>query len=167
MPGAWTAPSTWTSGQIVTDTQLNAQLRDNLLWLGGTGGIITQVVAAVATGTNPTTTSTSPVPLIDPTLTITTLAGSSLLAIAQLTVSNTAVGAVNSFFLGLNSTATTGGVMTFTQGAAGGSTIVTLTAVSTSTSAATQTLEVFWACSSGTLTRNGFLEGIICVEIRR
>lgn len=32
---AWTAPSTWTNGAVVTDTQLNQQLRDNMLYLKG------------------------------------------------------------------------------------------------------------------------------------
>jgi len=30
---AWTAPRTWVSGELVTSTQLNEQLRDNLLLL--------------------------------------------------------------------------------------------------------------------------------------
>lgn len=32
---AWTAPATWVSGAILTAAQLNTQLRDNLLSLGG------------------------------------------------------------------------------------------------------------------------------------
>lgn len=32
---AWTAPVTWTAGQIVGASDLNAQIRDNMLWLQG------------------------------------------------------------------------------------------------------------------------------------
>jgi hypothetical protein len=37
---AWTAPSTWTNGSVVTDTQLNQQLRDNMKYLHGDSGAI-------------------------------------------------------------------------------------------------------------------------------
>lgn len=36
---AWTAPSTWVAGAILTAAQLNTQLRDNLLTLGNTAWV--------------------------------------------------------------------------------------------------------------------------------
>jgi hypothetical protein len=38
---AFTTPSTWTNGNVVTDTQLNQQLRDNLRYLKGLDGAVT------------------------------------------------------------------------------------------------------------------------------
>jgi hypothetical protein len=38
---AWNSPATWTNGAIVTDTDLNQQLRDNLRYLKGLDGTIT------------------------------------------------------------------------------------------------------------------------------
>jgi hypothetical protein len=36
---AWSAPSTWTDGVLVTATQLNAQIRDNARYLKGLDGV--------------------------------------------------------------------------------------------------------------------------------
>ena len=37
---AYTSPATWTGGQLVSATDLNTQLRDNMLFLAGTTGVL-------------------------------------------------------------------------------------------------------------------------------
>jgi len=51
---AWTAPSTWSNGSVVTDTQLNQQLRDNMLYLKASptfdGGVNVGTATGAGTG---------------------------------------------------------------------------------------------------------------------
>lgn len=41
---AWTIPVTWTAGQIVGASDLNAQIRDNMIYASGTGRPINKVL---------------------------------------------------------------------------------------------------------------------------
>jgi hypothetical protein len=34
----WTAPRTWVAGEVVTEVMMNSNIRDNLLYLAGTAG---------------------------------------------------------------------------------------------------------------------------------
>ena len=52
---AWTAPSTWVAGAILTAAQLNTQLRDNMLFLNATTNVV-QTTVSGATGVANTTT---------------------------------------------------------------------------------------------------------------
>lgn len=51
---AWTAPSTWVSGAILTAAQLNTQLRDNMLAIGDAWTSYTPTWTNVTLGTSPT-----------------------------------------------------------------------------------------------------------------
>jgi hypothetical protein len=55
MPSTWTSPVTWNPGQVVAASDLNAQLRDNLIYLFARP----QNVVKRDNGANYTTTSTS------------------------------------------------------------------------------------------------------------
>src|SRR5581483_2732210 len=95
MPGAWSGtPTTWTPGLVVTDVMLNAELRDRMLWLGGTTGLITQV-ASVVIGSNFTTTSATPVDVTGATVTLTTTGGTVMLWFSGPAHAVTGQGALN------------------------------------------------------------------------
>jgi hypothetical protein len=56
---AWTAPRTWVTGELVTASQFNAQIRDNNMFLGGLHGALVQLDdnhADLASGTTTTVT---------------------------------------------------------------------------------------------------------------
>jgi len=47
---AWTAPRTWVVGEVVTAAQMNAHVRDNLVYLKGGAGAITIDSGVTVTG---------------------------------------------------------------------------------------------------------------------
>lgn len=66
---AWTAPRTWSTGELVTATMMNTHVRDNLLALK------TPPAASVATFSATSTTSTTFVDYLDVTITFNTEGG--------------------------------------------------------------------------------------------
>lgn len=72
MPAVWTQPITWEVDQLVTEGDLNEQVRDNLEWLKDPPR------AAVALAANIATTSTAFVDAPGLTLTLTTAGGALL-----------------------------------------------------------------------------------------
>src|SRR5436309_5601123 len=57
---AWTAPATWTVGQLVTAATMNTHVRDNLKYLKGQAGQVAIEDAINATGTVRATSQTTP-----------------------------------------------------------------------------------------------------------
>ena len=55
---AWTTPLTWAVGQLVTASQMNTHVRDNLNYLKGAAGTITFDAGAAITGAVSATTAT-------------------------------------------------------------------------------------------------------------
>jgi hypothetical protein len=95
----WTAPRTWTSGEVVTDIILNSHVRDNLVALAGTDGKVLTMSYSMA-GSAATTTSTSFVAIPGfTTASMTTLAGSFVVVFAWLSLNGSVAG--NSMYLGV------------------------------------------------------------------
>jgi len=88
----WTTPATFTGGQLVGASDLNTQLRDNLLWLGGSGGVITQYVT-VLMNTGVATTSNVPVAIAGAVTPTMTTASGLVLVSWQLGMSHSVPGA--------------------------------------------------------------------------
>jgi len=54
---AWTAPATWTTGQVVTAAELNEQIKDNETYLKGQTDRLDNVAQSVVTGSRAFNTS--------------------------------------------------------------------------------------------------------------
>lgn len=91
MTAAWTAPKTWNTNDLVTATDLNTHLRDNLDWLKAPP--TANYVANQASDYTTTSTSFVNVDGTNLSLTITTTGGNVLIGFSGA-VSNTAAGSV-------------------------------------------------------------------------
>ena len=168
MPGAWTSPITWTPGQIVTDANLNSALRDNLLWLGNTDGLITQNAQYHAVQNNTTTSATAVSLPGAVTPAITTVSGSIVLVSYSVSVSNSAAGNVITLYLQVDAGGYTIALAICTSPAAnyietlGGSVIISGLGI------ASHTFSLGWSTSAGTATQNNTVfTTLTAIEIRR
>ena len=168
MAGAWTAPSTWTPGLVVTDVMLNAQLRDNMLWLGGTAGAITQNTFQAGVSSGPTTASASPafVDLPDLSTGITT-AGGDLIAIAIAQVSNSTVNDGVNMALSLDAASEVGSTG-MTSATANASACIVAVWRWSAPSAGAHTVKARWnASGGGTAASTGTNRLLLLLELRR
>ncbi len=165
MPGAWTAPSTWTNGTVVTDVMLNAQIRDNMLWLGGTAGAITQSVFA-SSATTETTTSNSGVTMTAPSAAITTVGGDVLLY-GGGSFANSSAGAINSLYIFIDG-ALNGPMALWTQAGSNAFASITVVWKPSTPSSAPHTYALGWATTAGTLTTTTQANRwMLALEVRR
>ncbi len=163
----WTLPATWTAGQLVLASDLNTWLRDNMLWLVGTAGVITQIASAVGTTSSVTTTSTSLVALADPVISLTTLAGSNVVAIFNGNFQCTSLGAGMTFNIAMDGNSGANVSVLIHAKVANYNESVALVAMFPAVTAAAHSFQAQWSTTAGTLKRDTVGSNLVLVEFRR
>lgn len=163
---AYTSPRTWSSGETVTDVIMNSAVRDNLLWIAGTTGVITQSVYA-SSATVETTTSSTPVVMTNPVATITP-GGGDLLLFAGVSLANSTVAATSDLSISADGSVLTGSLAHWTQPVANYFVALSLQFRIPSPSAVSHTYGLGWATNAGTLTTTALMNRwMLVLEIRR
>jgi hypothetical protein len=165
MPGSWTSPRTWVDGETETASIFNTHVRDNLLYLGGLTGAITQSGRAVATTSGPTTTSSTPVDMPEMTVTLTTTGGD-LLWWFNGTFTNTVANATLQLTPVSSAGTVSGGGDIYAQVAGNLCSGVGIGMV-TSLAAGSVTFKIQWSTNTGTLTSNGVRRWLTVLEVKR
>ena len=151
MSAVWTAPRTWTTGELVTKTIMDAHVRDNLDFLKtpANSGIIT-------TASDFTTTSASFTDVTWATTTFTNYGGG-FLVLFQATLSNSSLGAITNFDLMVDGAALGGssGIGAVVQSVAAYAVYQTIMFKVAAASAGSHTIKLRVKTSTGTLTING------------
>jgi hypothetical protein len=160
----WTAPRTWASGETLTAANLNAHVRDNLLWLGGTGGRVVQALSGEST-VSENTTSGSPSQLVAPTVTITITTGD-LLIYASAALSNSGSGAACALYVQANSLGWAKVGKFISTGAGAAQTLSSFRRLA-APGAGTYVVQMGWSTSTGTLSvETDTLRELTVLEVR-
>lgn len=153
MPAIWTTPRTWAMNELVTESLLNQQLRDNLEYLSS------RPFAEYQWTSSYTTTSTSFI-AVDSTnlrLSLTTNGGDVLVLLAASASNNTS-GADNFLDVAVNGVRKGGvnGIYGFDTASTNNPFNVSVPIIIDGLAAGSHTFELQWRTSAGTLTLNSY-----------
>lgn len=165
MAGAWSpsTPATFNAGEIVLATKLNAEIRDRMLWLGGTDGKVTQIVSASFGGAISTVSTTS-VSTGD-NLNMTT-GGGFVVVFYSASFSNTTLATVNTFGISVDAGAPTAD-QAFQQAVAGYPTPLTIILPLGVISSTAHNFSAYWKTTAGTINQGPVIRNLTVLEIRR
>jgi hypothetical protein len=167
----WTNPSAGGSldlsaGAVVTEAVWDAMV-SNFLWLGGPSGATVQVLSAVGTTSNPATTSSSLVALPDPSVTMTTLAGSTVVVWFNGSFRNSTLGANMAFVPAMDANGGVNIQTTIQAAAANTDHCISLVGIFAGVSAAAHVFNIYWLSSTGTGSRASVNSNLVVAEFRR